>query len=138
MQKIDRKAIFFLLSILQKYVKTYVNVNYTVGYSFSPFRIYTTPLPVVKVEKTFSRVYTKTCGHILIIWQCCTKTNEAHILLSQFHISDSPSNQRLQHWTSVIMKQVDLILHIQKTISGKKNLPACPSLCKSSMIYLQL
>lgn len=66
--------------------------EYNLGYLFSQIRIYKISSPVVKVEKTFSRVYTKACGHILIIWQCGTETNETHIFLSKFYISDGPSN----------------------------------------------
>lgn len=102
--------------------KTWVN---TLGYSFSHFRNYINPSPVIKIEKTLSRVYTKACSHIFIIWQCGTESNEAHILLSQFHITDSPSNQRLQHWPTVIVKQVDFILKTQEKKEKEKRKPVC-------------
>ncbi len=68
-------------------------------------------IPVVEVEESLGRIYTQAGSHILVVWQRGTEAQQTHILLGQLHIADGPCHQRFQHGATVIVQQVDFILH---------------------------
>lgn len=68
-------------------------------------------IPIVKVEETLGRIYTQAGSHILIVGQCGAEAQQTHVLLGELHIADCPRHQRFQHGPTVIMQQVDFILH---------------------------
>ena len=71
----------------------------------------TSNIPVVEVEESLGRIYTQAGSHILIVGQCGTEAQQAHILLGQLHIADGPRHQRFQHGSTVVVQQVDFILN---------------------------
>lgn len=73
-------------------------------------------LPVVEVEESLGRIYTQAGSHILVVGQCSTEAQQTHILLGQLHIADGPRHQRFQHGSTVIVQQVDFILHNTFTV----------------------
>lgn len=72
-------------------------------------------IPVVKVEESLSGIYTQAGSHIFIVGQCGTEAQQTHILLGQLHIADGSCHQSFQHGSTVIVQEVDFILHTSFT-----------------------
>lgn len=81
---------------------------------------YPNGIPVVEVEQSLGRIHTQACSHILVVGQCGTEAQQTHILLSQLHIADGPCHQRFQHGSTVIVQQVDFILHNAFTLLSRQ------------------
>ena len=51
-------------------------------------------IPVVEVEEALGRVHTQKGGHIFIVGEGGTKTDESDILLGHLNVPDGPGHQR--------------------------------------------
>lgn len=77
-------------------------------------------IPIVKVEETLGRIYTQAGSNILIVGQCGTEAQQTHVLLGELHIAYCPCHQSFQHWSTVIMQQVDFILQNTLTLLSRE------------------
>lgn len=77
-------------------------------------------IPVIKVEETLGGIYTQAGSNILIVWQCGAEAQQTHVLLGELHIADCPCHQSFQHRSTVIMQQVDFILHNTLTLLSRE------------------
>ena len=63
----------------------------------------------VEVEKALCRVDTEESRDVLVVREGCGETHQPHILARLLHAPDRARDHRLEHWTTFIMQQVNLV-----------------------------
>ena len=79
---------------------------------------WTRPERPIEVEQAFRWIYSQECGHITIVGQCGTESDDTHGFTRLLNSPNLSTDNALQYRSSIVVEQMNLIYHNQPNEVG--------------------